>query len=64
MRSLVGMILGVSNIQTQTNDSFEIQAVFSVAITALFVIASKQASIPQHHERATSPNICGAVVTW
>ena len=30
-RSLVGMILGGSNIQTQTNNSFEIQAVFSVA---------------------------------
>ena len=29
--SLVGMILGGSNIQTQTNNSSEIQAVFSVA---------------------------------
>ena len=29
--SLVGMILGGSNIQTQTNNSFEIQALFSVA---------------------------------
>ena len=28
--SLVGMILGGSNIQTQRNNSFEIQAVFSV----------------------------------
>ena len=30
LRSLVGMVLGGSNIQTQTNNSFEIQAVFSV----------------------------------
>ena len=30
-KSLVGMILGGSNIQTQTNNLFEIQAVFSVA---------------------------------
>ena len=30
-RSLVGMILGGSNIQTQTNNSFEIHAVLSVA---------------------------------
>ena len=31
LRSLVGMILGGSNIQTQTNNLLEIQAVFSVA---------------------------------
>ena len=30
LRSLVGMVLGGSNIQTQTNNSFEIQAAFSV----------------------------------
>ena len=30
LRTLVGMVLGGLNIQTQTNNSFEIQAVFNV----------------------------------
>ena len=54
LRSLVGMILGGSNIQSQTNNSFEIQAIFSVAQCIFYnsnVIATSNSNIPQHHER-------------
>ena len=47
LRSLVGMILGGSNIQTQTNNSFEIQAVFSVAKCIFYN------STFRHHKQAT-----------
>ena len=53
LRSLVEMTLGGSNIQTQINNLFEIQAVLVLrsvfSITAIFVIASKQ------QEHTTTP---------
>ena len=46
--SLVGMILGGSNIQTQTNNSFEIQAVFNVALCICY-----NSSTFRHRKQAT-----------
>ena len=47
LRSLVAMILGGSNIQTQTNNLFEIQAVFSV-VQCIFYNSTFR-----HHKQAT-----------
>ena len=47
LRSLVAMILGGSNIQTQTNNLFEIQAVFSVFQCIFYN------STFRHHKQAT-----------
>ena len=47
LRTSVGMILGGSNIQTQTNNSFEIQVVLSVAKCIFYN------STFRHHKQAT-----------